>query len=464
MRTPTLLCLFALLAACDGGDPVETGELDDTGVDDTDTSDTSDTSDTDGPPPTALGALVHPLNPVLKVNASTKLRARTAMSDHSLGPAPASGQWSSSDPSIATIDANGTVTALSEGMAWIHHNSGGERISSPLKVVAADDLLDSMEVWPQSATIPLGGSQIFSAKVRSSTVPAGDIAPDCTWTSSDPSVALAGAAGVITGVAEGFVTISVDCPTVGLIGATGSAGLFVEPQPQEPSNLAVSDLTTTPFPLGIVDWTVGVKNTGGQSLPFTIDLFTDATSAPSAGPGDITLRAPGLAMNASLDLHVATTFSGARPATVQPWVLVDAAGQTLDLDPSDNLAWPSTIELPEDLTADIAVEGVLGITFGPGSSGISLTLTNNGPNTVTDITVWLDADKPGVTSVYDLDSATAEQSVVIESLTSGESFEVAIDHYDAPFGTTWNTCAWVLMDGVVDPDLSNNFACDEWTE
>ena len=47
--------------------------------------------------------------------------------------------WTSSDPTIVTVDANGTITAVKEGSATITVTAGAYRAQCEVTVVAAED-------------------------------------------------------------------------------------------------------------------------------------------------------------------------------------------------------------------------------------------------------------------------------------------------------------------------------------
>lgn len=67
--------------------------------------------------------------------------------------------WSSDDPTIATVDENGVVTGLMEGITWIHASSGGERARAICELRVLRDgefIIGSDDIWIQEA--PFGNN------------------------------------------------------------------------------------------------------------------------------------------------------------------------------------------------------------------------------------------------------------------------------------------------------------------
>ena len=115
--------------------------------------------------------------------------------------------WSSSHPSIATVDENGLVTAVSEGEAEI-------------QVSTTDgDFTDQCVINVQKAVIPVTGISINDCPAddleigETHQLSAGITPEDATdasvsWSSSQPSIATVDASGKVTALSEGNVTIT----------------------------------------------------------------------------------------------------------------------------------------------------------------------------------------------------------------------------------------------------------------
>jgi trimeric autotransporter adhesin len=130
--------------------------------------------------------------------------------------------WSSNDPAIAAV-ANGVVTGVRAGAATITATLDGQ--SGVATVTVAPQPVASVTVEPATATIEAGTSIELAALVRDAQnrILAGRTV---TWSSANAAVATVDAAGNVTGVAGGTVTI-----TAASEGKAGTATITVLPRP-----------------------------------------------------------------------------------------------------------------------------------------------------------------------------------------------------------------------------------------
>ena len=115
--------------------------------------------------------------------------------------------WSSSNPEIATVDANGLVTAVSRGSALITASSGGVSTSRPVHVeIAPEPVYIRLNI--SEATLAAAGQSLqLDAQVYDS---GGQAIPGAavTWSSSHPEVATVDAAGLVIAVSNGTTRIT----------------------------------------------------------------------------------------------------------------------------------------------------------------------------------------------------------------------------------------------------------------
>src|SRR6266480_4562939 len=113
--------------------------------------------------------------------------------------------WSSSAPTVATVNPNGLVTAVTVGSATITANSEGKNGTAAITVTTVP--VASVVVSPASPGIGVGGTQQLSAVTKDSagTTLTGRVV---TWSSSNTSVATVNSSGLVTGVAAGSATIT----------------------------------------------------------------------------------------------------------------------------------------------------------------------------------------------------------------------------------------------------------------
>ena len=118
--------------------------------------------------------------------------------------------WKSSNPAVATVDANGKVTAKSLGMAdiTVTTKDGGYTATCRVGVQrrpAGDVSVTGVTLNKTTLTLSKGASATLTATVA----PTNATNKKVTWTSSDPAVATVDASGKVTGVANGTATITV---------------------------------------------------------------------------------------------------------------------------------------------------------------------------------------------------------------------------------------------------------------
>ncbi len=113
--------------------------------------------------------------------------------------------WSSNDPSVASVDTQGVVTAASNGTVRITASSGNASASVPITVMQS---AVRIVIEPMSATLTaIGESVSFTAAVHdqnANPVPGARV----TWSSSDPAVARVNEDGRVTAVRHGSVEIT----------------------------------------------------------------------------------------------------------------------------------------------------------------------------------------------------------------------------------------------------------------
>ena len=141
-------------------------------------------------PLTALGATVQLMAEVRDQNAGVMAGATVT--------------WSSSDTSVATVNASGLVTGVGEGMATITASAGNVSGSA---VVTVMQPVASVEVSPSADTIGLGSTLQLAAEGFDEN---GDAVESVqfSWESSDVAIATVDASGLVTGVAVGAATIT----------------------------------------------------------------------------------------------------------------------------------------------------------------------------------------------------------------------------------------------------------------
>ena len=236
------------------------------------------------PPPPAPGA----------VSGSVTVCQLSAIS---LSDATSGGSWSSSNTSVASIDAaSGLVLGLTAGTTNISYtvtNACGSTSATSFVTVNA------LPVTPAAIT---GTTTVCEA---SGTL-LNDVTSGGTWTSADPGVATVNAAGMVTGLSGGTTSIvytkTNTCGT-----AFTSAAVTVNPLPTTPAAITG---TTSVCAAGAVT-TLGETTVGGS---WSSSNFLVASVSPS---GDVTGHAAGLAAISY------TMVNGCGSVSATAWVTVN---------------------------------------------------------------------------------------------------------------------------------------------
>lgn len=128
--------------------------------------------------------------------------------------------WSSSNPDVATVDANGRVTAKGAGTATIT-GTAASGVTVTLVVTVSDEVIEvtAVSLDKTEATVKVGKSLQLTATIE----PSGATDQKLEWSSSDSDKAIV-TDGRVTGVAPGEVTITVKTTN----GKTASCTITVE--------------------------------------------------------------------------------------------------------------------------------------------------------------------------------------------------------------------------------------------
>ncbi len=112
--------------------------------------------------------------------------------------------WNTDQPTIATVNATGLVSALTAGRATISASAEGKTATATVTVSPVP--VASVSILPAAATILIGMTQQFAATTRDAS---NNLLPGrgITWISGAPSVATVTQSGLVTAVGAGSALI-----------------------------------------------------------------------------------------------------------------------------------------------------------------------------------------------------------------------------------------------------------------
>ncbi len=373
--------------------------------------------------------------------------------------------WSSSDPSIATIDSQGLATGVAPGKVTITASGSANGVSFKRQVTLTitDAIATALQLTPATAKVPTGFEQQFTATVTLSDGSALEVTDKASlsWSSSDPTIAtisnIEGRKGRATGVAPGIVTIT----------ATGMAnGISLTATAQmEVTNETVSALQVTPattnVPIGLEQQFVAVALlSDGSALEVTDNAALNWSSSDPAiatisnegvskgqatgvAAGMVTITASGIAngtpFTATAQMQVTNEIATAlqvTPATSEVPVGFEqqfiatallSDGSALELTDSSILSWSSSNTAIATISNAVGSKG-LATGVAPGTVTITASGIANGKPfsakaqlKVTNATAASLQVMPGTSSVP---VGLEQQFTAIALLSDGRSLDV----------------------------------------
>ena len=149
--------------------------------------------------------------------------------------------WSSGDETVATVDGNGLVTAVSNGMAEITAKSGGLSSGADISVEQVPAAI-VITVEPESATLTAIDQtlQLTATVSDANEVAIEDAA--VSWSSSDESVATVDETGLVTPVSSGTADITASAGEV----SQSVAVMVMLPSPDRETLIAIYNATDGP--------------------------------------------------------------------------------------------------------------------------------------------------------------------------------------------------------------------------
>ncbi len=299
---------------------------------------------------TVIATKMVTVNAILETGITGTLTVCTG-STTALSNATGGGAWSSSNSGIATINSVGLVTGISAGTVVISYSVFG---TSTTAIVTVNPL-------PNAGTIA-GANIVCASSIVTLTCTVGDGA----WSSGNTSIATVGSSGIVTGVANGTVTISYTVTNVcGSLSATKI--LTVNPLPLAGTISGPSTMCTgTTISLS----TTGTGGSWISGTPSLASISSDGVvTATALGNVTITYRVTN-GCGVANTTHVITVNAAPAVGTIAgPSTLCTGSNITLTI-PTSGGAWSST-------NTGVATIGSTGVVSGvaAGTATISYLVT-----------------------------------------------------------------------------------------
>ena len=157
------------------------------------------------PAPVPTTITISPASATLQSLGETVRLAATVQDQNGQTMSGATVAWASGDPSVATVDASGLVTAAANGTATVTATAGSASAST---AVTVDQVLAAVAVEPATDTLLAFGDTL---RLSAEAVDANGHAvagTEFAWASGDTSVATVDASGLVTGMGSGTATVT----------------------------------------------------------------------------------------------------------------------------------------------------------------------------------------------------------------------------------------------------------------
>ena len=143
-----------------------------------------------------------------------------------------SATWQTSQSAVATVNVQGNVTGMGQGVAQV--SAAYQGMTASTTVTVGPPALVSISVAPNQSSLPLGESEQLVATGNFSNGTVQKLIQSATWSSSGSTIASVSAAGNVVANATGAVTITATSGSV-----TGSANVTVAPPAVTALNLSL---------------------------------------------------------------------------------------------------------------------------------------------------------------------------------------------------------------------------------
>ncbi len=302
--------------------------------------------------------------------------------------------WNTNAPSVATVNpTTGLVTAVGIGTATITVYAESKFATCIVTVTAANIAVTGVSLNESTTSLVAGTTEQLTATVS----PSNATNKNVTWNSSNPSVAIVSPTGLITAVAAGTATITVDAS-----GKTATCIVTVT------AASTVYMITATAGPNGYISPSGAVSVNSGDNQTFT---FT-----PNSGYVIDQVLVNG------------TNNAGAVSAGSYTFTGVASAGQTIHVTFKSAAPSTYTITAIAGLNGSISPSGIVSVNSGGGQT---FTITPNSGYRIDQVLI------DGINNP----TAVSSGSHTFSNVTANHTIAVSFTEEDGPIVTTFTIIA-----------------------
>ncbi len=286
----------------------------------------------------------------LPLGSSSQLQAMATMSDGTTHNMTTTATWSSTQPSVATVNAQGSVTAAGKGSAQV--SAAYQGFTGSAAITVGSPALVSIAVNPISSSLPVGKTEQLIATGIYTDGSTQNLTQTATWSSSAVTTATVNAAGAVVAKTIGTAAISASSGSV-----TGTASLAVTAAVAVSVNVVPATLS---LPLGsggqlqaIANMSDGTQQTLSSSVTWQTSQSAVAAvnvqgyvTAAGKGSAQVSATYQGLTGSASIAVGPAALVSMA----VSPSSSLLPVGQTAQMTATGTYTDGSTQNLTQTAT------------------------------------------------------------------------------------------------------------------
>jgi uncharacterized protein YjdB len=239
----------------------------------------------------------------LSAGSTLQLSAQGTYTDKSTQSITSQATWLSSDATVASVNASGLVTALKAGSVTISASMNSVSGNAGVTVTAATVVLTAINVGTPSPSLAAGNTEQLTATGVYSDNSTQALTSQVTWSSSDTTVASVSAAGVLTAVKAGSVTLTA---TLGAVSGAGSVSVTAP---------ALSSIAISPAAFSIASGQNKQLSATGFYANGTSQDVTNQVTWNSQNTGSATVSSSGLVSGVSAGSATITASIGSTTGT-----------------------------------------------------------------------------------------------------------------------------------------------------